>query len=152
MSFLDPKLKLLPKPYLIIKICRLRPQIILGSSFFTKLWTPLNILEIVLSHWSLFKAKVLKITKMRKYVLYIFGPLFGHLVLYLDFWSSFFENELLAVSWIEAEWNNVLLFKFPLILIGVLAPGSRNVGPSAQPLSTLAKMFWLTCLQNNFQN
>ena len=40
---------------------------------------------LVLSHWSLFKAKVLKITKMRKYVLYIFAPLFGHLVLYLDF-------------------------------------------------------------------
>ena len=29
---------------------------------------------LVLSHWSLFKAKVLKITKMRKYVLNIFGP------------------------------------------------------------------------------
>ena len=36
-------------------------------------------------NWSLFKAKVLKSTKMRKYVLYIFAPLFGHLVLYLDF-------------------------------------------------------------------
>ena len=38
---------------------------------------------LVLSHWSLFKAKVLKITKMRKYVLYIFGPLFGLLILIL---------------------------------------------------------------------
>ena len=41
--------------------------------------------------------------------------------------------------------------KFPLVPMGVLAPGSAHARPSAQPPIDTSRNFWRTCLQSNLQ-
>ena len=47
----------------------------------------------------------------------------------------------------DEKYNN----KIPLKPMGVLAPGSAHARPSARPPSTLAEIFWHTCLQSHLQ-
>jgi hypothetical protein len=42
-------------------------------------------------------------------------------------------------------------YKFPLVSMGVLAPGSAHARPSFGPPSALAEIFWCTWLQSHLQ-